>query len=106
MKGAKLKSMKSFKNYTPEQTTQNNASNFSEQSPPNMENFAKQMLGQYEGKSGVEMFRTLLKQAEASKRAGTLTNEQIDEFYAQFSPMLNNAQRKKLDEVISDLKNL
>ena len=52
------------------------------------------------------MFRTLLKQAEVSKRAGTLTNEQIDEFYAQFSPMLPNAQRKKLDEVIADLKKL
>ena len=106
MKGAKLKSMKSFKNYTPDPTTQNNAGNFSEQSSPNMENFAKQMLGQYEGKSGVEIFRTLLKQAEVSKRAGTLTNEQIDEFYAQFSPMLNSLQRKKLDEVIADLKEL
>ena len=102
MKGAKLKSMKSFKNYTPDPTTQNTTSN----PEPNMENFAKQMLGQYEGKSGIEMFRTLLKQAEASKRAGTLTNEQIDEFYAQFSPMLNAMQRKKLDEVISDLKKL
>ena len=101
-----MKSMKSFKNYTPEQTTQNSDRNYSEQSSPNMENFAKQMLGQYEGKSGVEMFRTLLKQAEASKRAGTLTNEQIDEFYAQFSPMLNTMQRKKLEEVIQDLKEL
>ena len=98
--------MKSFKNYTPEPTSQNNASNFSEQAPSNMQDFAKQMLGQYEGKSGMEMFRTLLKQAEASKRAGTLTNEQIDEFYTQFSPMLNAMQRKKLDEVIEDLKKL
>ena len=95
--------MKSFKDYTPEQFS-NAMPNHNEQS--DMENFAKQMLGQYEGKSGIEMFRTLLKQAEASKRAGTLTNEQIDEFYMQFSPMLNTMQRKKLEEVIEDLKKL
>ena len=98
--------MKSFKNYNFEQSQNNAARNSPSNSEPNMEEFAKQMLGQYEGKSGVEMFRTLLKQAEASKRAGTLTNEQIDQFYAQFSPMINNAQRKKLDEVIADLKKL
>ena len=95
--------MKNFKDYTPEQFS-NAMPNNNEQS--DMENFAKQMLGQYEGKSGMEMFRTLLKQAEASKRAGTLTNEQIDEFYMQFSPMLNAMQRKKLEEVINDLKQL
>ena len=96
--------MKSFKNYSPDPTTEK----FSQTSPtpPDMESFAKQMLGQYEGKSGMEMLRSLLMQAEESKRAGTLTNEQIDEFYAQFSPMLNGFQRKKLDEIIADLKNL
>ncbi len=98
--------MKSFKDYTPEQFTQTRAPSNNGQPPSDMETFAKQMLGQYEGKSGVEMFRTLLKQAEASKRAGTLTNEQIDEFYTQFSPMLNTLQRKKLEEVINDLKQL
>ena len=92
--------MKSFKNYTPEQATQNKNADYVGQSPTDMENFARQMLGQYEGKSGMEMFRTLLKQAEASKRAGTLTNAQIDEFYMQFSPMLNPSQRKKLEEII------
>ena len=98
--------MKSFKNYNFEESPKNTTQPTPQNPEPNMENFAKQMLGQYEGKSGVEMFRTLLKQAEASKRAGTLTNEQIDEFYAQFAPMLNSFQRKKLEEVIADLKQL
>ena len=98
--------MKSFKNYNVEESPNSATKNTASNPEPNMENFAKQMLGQYEGKSGVEMFRTLLKQAEASKRAGTLTNEQIDEFYAQFSPMLNTMQRKKLEEIIRDLKEL
>ena len=96
--------MKSFKNYSPEPTPE--FSNQTATPPPDIESFAKQMLGQYEGKSGMEMLRSLLMQAEASKRAGTLTNEQIDEFYAQFSPMLNGFQRKKLDEIIADLKKL
>lgn len=98
--------MKSFKNYNFEQSPNNATQNTQSNSASDMENFAKQMLGQYEGKSGMEMFRSLLKQAEASKRAGTLTNEQIDEFYAQFAPMLNSFQRKKLEEVIADLKQL
>ena len=110
MIGKKLKEykMKSFKNYSPEPTPEatQNCSNQTTFGPPDIESFAKQMLGQYEGKSGMEMLRTLLMQAESSKRAGTLTNEQIDEFYSQFSPMLNSFQRKKLDEVIADLKKL
>jgi hypothetical protein len=97
--------MKSFKNYSPEPTYESTDKSFV---PPtqDMESFARQMLGQYEGKSGMEMLRTLLKQAEDGKRAGTLTNEQIDEFYAQFSPMLNSFQRKKLDEIVENLKRL
>ena len=99
--------MRSFKNYTPNQVSSNTTQGATKNdNAQDMENFAKQMLGQYEGKSGMEMFRTLLKQAEASKRAGTLTNEQIDEFYMQFSPMLNAIQRKKLEEIIADLKQL
>ncbi|MBR2341583.1 MAG: hypothetical protein IKA72_04175 [Clostridia bacterium] len=101
--------MKTFKNYSPEQSPPINTVDREQPSSPvspDIENFAKQMLGQYEGKSGMEMFRALLRQAEESKRAGTLTNEQIDEFYEQFSPMLNSIQRKKLQEIISDLKKL
>lgn len=98
--------MKSFKNYSPEQKSEYADPSFTQNAAPDIESFAKQMLGQYEGKSGMEMLRTLLMQAEASKRAGTLTNEQIDEFYAQFAPMLNGFQRKKLDEIIDDLKKL
>ena len=106
-KNLKERIMKSFKNYSPEPNREpTNEASATANVTPDIEGFAKQMLGQYEGKSGMEMLRTLLTQAEASKRAGTLTNDQIDQFYAQFAPMLNGFQRKKLDEIIDDLKKL
>ena len=35
-----------------------------------------------------------------------LTNEEIDEFFKQFSPMLDGAQRKQLQQVVERLKKL
>jgi hypothetical protein len=45
-------------------------------------------------------------QAEAGKRAGTLTNEDIDAFYLQFSPMLSEGQQKMLKSVVEKLKRM
>ena len=71
-----------------------------------MEELTKQIAAAYEGKSSMEVMMSILSQAEASKRAGVLTNAQIDEFYAQFSPMLNDFQRKKLKEIVRRLKDI
>ena len=46
------------------------------------------------------------KEAENSKRAGTLSNEEIEVFYKNFSPMLNPIQRKKLRSIVDDLKKI
>jgi hypothetical protein len=58
----------------------------------------------YNGKSDTSVLAEILKQAEASKRAGKLTNEEIDTFFAQFSPLLSEAQREKLRSVLARLK--
>ncbi len=99
--------MKSFKDYTPSgdkiqgagmpQTDFNGAG---------IEELTKQIAAAYEGKSNKDMLMSILSQAESLKRAGGLTNAQIDEFYTQFSPMLNEFQRKKLKEIVKRLKEI
>ncbi len=66
----------------------------------------KKIAAAYDGKSGAGMWMQILAEAEKSKRAGTLTNEEIDEFYAQFAPMLDEAQRKQLQAVVQRLKEI
>ena len=99
--------MKSFKNYTPnEEKSKEAGTSQTSFDGAGMEELTKQIAAAYEGKSSMEVMMSILSQAEASKRAGVLTNAQIDEFYAQFSPMLNDFQRKKLKEIVRRLKDI
>ena len=66
----------------------------------------KQIAAAYDGKPSADMLKSILAQAEAGKRAGTLTNEEIDAFYRQFSPMLDDKQRKMLQSVVEKLKRI
>ena len=90
--------MKSFKNYAGE--------------TPNMEKtasaeeLAKKIASAYDGKSSADMLRNILAEAEKSKRAGTLSNEEIEKFYQTFSPMLDSSQRKKLRAIVEKLKEI
>lgn len=89
--------MKNFKTYTPKTE---------QPEPASMQELAKQIAMAYDGKSNAQMLKSILIEAEKSKRAGTLSNEEIDAFYHSFSPMLDNAQRKKLREIIEKLKKI
>lgn len=73
---------------------------------PEIESLAKSMAVTYEGKSEKELYGEIYRKAEAGKRAGTLTNAQIDAFFAQVSPMLDGTQRKKLQALVEKLKQL
>ena len=66
----------------------------------------KKIAAAYNGKSSADMFRNILSEAEKSKRAGTLSNEEIDGFYEQFSPLLDNAKRRQLKSVVERLKRI
>ena len=92
--------MKSFKDYA-NQPTQENSSTQSA-----AEELTKKIAEAYNGKSNTDMLQNILQEAEKSKRAGTLSNEEIENFYQTFSPMLNGVQRKKLRIVIERLKNI
>jgi hypothetical protein len=52
------------------------------------------------------MLKNILIEAEKSKRAGTLSNEEIENFYQSFSPMLDGIQRKRLRAIVDRLKDI
>ena len=77
-----------------------------EQSQETAAELTKKIAAAYDGKSGAGIWLQILSEAEKSKRAGTLSNQEIDEFYRQFEPMLSNEQKQKLRVVVQRLKEL
>lgn len=67
---------------------------------------AQKFASSYEGKRESDLMRDIVARAVEGKRNGTLTNEQIDAFYAQFSPMLDGAKKKKLRHLVEQLKKM
>ena len=57
-----------------------------------------------EGKSRAELMEELVNATAQERAQGTLNNEQMDDMYATIAPMLNNTQRRKLEQLISQLK--
>lgn len=58
------------------------------------------------GKSTAQIMQTIIAEAERGKREGTLSNADLDNFYAALSPILDGAKRRKLKQVIDRLKNI
>lgn len=58
------------------------------------------------GKSEGQILRQIMDEAERGKRAGTLTNDDLDNFYAAVAPMLDGFKRQKLKQVITKLKSI
>lgn len=80
--------------------------NFSQQGDENFSDMAEKIAAEYKGKSENDVIKSIMSQAEKGKRAGTLTDADIDNFYNNFSPMLNAAQKKKLKVLIEKLKKI
>ena len=70
------------------------------------ENLTQKIAEAYNGKSNLEMLKNILAEAEKSKRAGTLSNEEIETFYQNFAPMLNGFQRRQLRSIVDKLKKI
>lgn len=90
--------MKDFANFTGGGSDKKGAADFEEQ--------AKKIAKQYDGATEGDMLKAIYAQALEGKRNGTLTNEQIDAFYKQISPMLDGVKRKKLQKIIAELKKI
>ncbi len=103
--------MKSFKQYTqtPPQTP---PSAQGAGQPPEggerttAEQLTRKIARAYDGKSNASMLKSILEEAEKSKRAGTLSNEEIENFYQSFAPMLDGTQKKRLRAVVERLKSI
>ena len=90
--------MKSFKQYTKDTQTPINEEI--------TEDLARKIAAEYNGKSNADMLKNILAEAERRKRAGTLSNEEIEGFYQSFAPMLDTVQRKRLRAVVERLKGI
>lgn len=73
-------------------------------SAPDKQEMYKILQRAMSGKSEARIWRSVLNEAERGKRAGTLKNSDLDEFYGSISPFLDAPRRKKLKEVIARLK--
>ncbi len=100
--------MKSFKEYRPTSAPQSENSSNAEnnRNGETAEELTRKLAAAWGGKSSGAMMREILTEAERSKRAGKLSNEEIDEFYKQFAPMVNGAQRAMLKKVVEKLKQI
>lgn len=67
---------------------------------------AQKVAGSMKGKSEGDILKTIYARAAEGKRNGTLTNEEIDAFYRQFSPMLDAGKRKRLQKLVEELKRM
>ena len=67
---------------------------------------AKAMAALAEGRGEGELLRAIYKEAERGRRAGTLSDADLDNFYAAVAPMLDAAKRKKLEQVVAKLKRM
>lgn len=74
--------------------------------PDDVASAAKTMAALFEGKGEGEVLRAIYKEAERSRRAGTLSDADLDRFCAAVAPMLDAAKRKKLEQVIAKLKKI
>ena len=102
--------MKSFKDYANQSSNTNNtqktvsmAEDYT-QDKQTAEELTKQIASAYNGMNQMDLLKNILIEAEKSKRAGTLSNQEIETFYQNFSPMLSGFQRKKLREIVDKLK--
>ncbi len=60
----------------------------------------------FDGKGSNDILRAIYKEAEKGKRAGTLSNAEIDGFVALLSPALDEKKRKYLKKIAEDLKRI
>ena len=90
--------MKSFKEY--------GSNSVDKEQTANAEDLAKQIAKAYNGKSNADMLKNILAEAEKSKRAVTLSNEEIENFYQSFSPILDGVQRRRLRAIVDRLKDI
>lgn len=70
----------------------------------NLVNLLNMLATKYDGKSENEILSAILVEAERSRKAGTLSDQDIDNFASFLAPMLDGFKRKKLYDICNKLK--
>jgi len=65
---------------------------------------AMDMLKEYDGMSENELMAKLLSSVQKGKQDGTFSEEMLSNFIKQASPMLNEEQRSKMNQITEMLK--
>ena len=93
--------MRSFKEF-------DNTSNTTEENKMSetAEELTKKLTDAWNGKNTNLILLEILKEAEQNKKQGKLTNEDLDNFFNEFSPLLDDKQKKQLIHIIDKLKKL
>ena len=94
--------MSDFKNYTKGQ----NVPPADGSSVENTVNLAATLAKAFAGKSEGQVLQTIIAQAEQGKRDGTLTNADLDNFYSTLAPLLDGFKKRKLQQIIKQLKTI
>lgn len=68
------------------------------------ENDANRVVEEYSGKSEDELYSELIRATNEQKEEGTFDMQGLDELESALSPMLNEAQKKKLDKLLCVLR--
>ena len=99
--------MRSFKDYQKEAAEVAAAQEgVTQEETATAEELTQKIAAAYNGRSNMDMLKSILTEAEKSKRAGTLSNEEIEAFYQSFAPMLDGFQRKQLRVIVNRLKEI
>lgn len=90
----------SFVNHTEQREEANNAP------PADLSRLIRQLAGKYNGANETELMQAIYKEAEKGRRNGTLSDADLDRFGNMLAPMLDDAKRRKLRQIIQKLKNI
>lgn len=60
----------------------------------------------FDGKNQNDLLRAIYREAEKGKRAGTLSDAEIDGFVTLLSPVLDDKKRKYLQKIAEELKKI
>lgn len=78
-----------------------------EKIPPEQRDTAyalRDQIAQYEGKSENELMEQLFAAVEQGKRDGTFSKEALEQFVGQVAPMMDAAQRQKLQNLMQQIE--
>lgn len=101
-----MKDFKSYSNQNGKPNAQNGAQSGTDGNLNSTVDLANTIARAMNGKNERQILSTILAEAERGKRAGTLSNEDIDKFYNALAPMLDGIKKRKLKEVVERLKGI